>query len=89
MIPNMERPHDSVKQDLAEVPTLKGQALSARMGAHVERVKREKYRGFARWYDLAEGIPEMLGIYRLRRGPPGRSQDHPSRPAFPRSISRH
>lgn len=31
------------------------------------RELREKYRGFARWYDLAEGIPEVLGIYRLRR----------------------
>lgn len=31
---------DSVKQDLAELPTLKGQALSARMRAHAERVKR-------------------------------------------------
>jgi hypothetical protein len=31
---------DSVKQDLAEMPTLKGQALSARMRAHAERVKR-------------------------------------------------
>jgi hypothetical protein len=31
---------DSVKQDLADLPTLKGQALSARMRAHAERVKR-------------------------------------------------
>jgi ubiquinone/menaquinone biosynthesis C-methylase UbiE len=28
---------------------------------------REKYRGFARWYDLAEALPEALGIRRLRR----------------------
>jgi len=31
---------DSVKQDLAELPTLEGQALSARMRAHGERVRR-------------------------------------------------
>ncbi|MEP7226089.1 MAG: hypothetical protein ABI785_01915 [Gemmatimonadales bacterium] len=31
---------DSVKQDLAELPNLKGQALSARMRAHADRVKR-------------------------------------------------
>jgi len=31
---------DSVKQDLAELPTLKGQALAARMRAHADRVKR-------------------------------------------------
>jgi hypothetical protein len=31
---------DSVKQDLAELPTLKGQALSARMQAHADRVRR-------------------------------------------------
>jgi hypothetical protein len=31
---------DSVKQDLAELPTLKGQALSARMRAHGERMRR-------------------------------------------------
>jgi hypothetical protein len=31
---------DSVKQDLAELPSLKGQALSARMRAHADRVKR-------------------------------------------------
>jgi hypothetical protein len=31
---------DSVKQDLAELPNLKGQALSARMRAHGERVHR-------------------------------------------------
>jgi len=28
---------------------------------------RIKYRGFARWYDLAEALPEALGIRRLRR----------------------
>lgn len=31
---------DSVKQDLADLPNLKGQELSARMRAHAERVKR-------------------------------------------------
>ena len=31
---------DSVKQDLAELPNLKGQALSARMRAHADRVRR-------------------------------------------------
>jgi len=31
---------DSVKQDLAELTTLEGQALSARMRAHGERVRR-------------------------------------------------
>jgi ubiquinone/menaquinone biosynthesis C-methylase UbiE len=31
------------------------------------RELREKYRGFARWYDLAEGVPEVLGLRRLRR----------------------
>ena len=31
---------DSVKQDLAELPNLKGQELSARMQAHTDRVRR-------------------------------------------------
>jgi hypothetical protein len=31
---------DSVKEDLAELPNLKGQALSTRMRDHAERVKR-------------------------------------------------
>jgi ubiquinone/menaquinone biosynthesis C-methylase UbiE len=31
------------------------------------RQLRKKYRGFARWYDLAEGLPEVLGLRRLRR----------------------
>jgi hypothetical protein len=31
---------DSVKQDLAELPSLKGQALSTRMRAHASRVRR-------------------------------------------------
>jgi hypothetical protein len=31
---------DSVKQDLADLPNLKGQELSARMRAHADRVKR-------------------------------------------------
>ena len=31
---------DSVRQDLAELPSLKGQALSTRMRAHADRVKR-------------------------------------------------
>lgn len=31
---------DSVKQDLVELPSLKGQALSARMRAHADRVRR-------------------------------------------------
>jgi hypothetical protein len=31
---------DSVKQDLAELPSLRGQALSDRMQAHAERVRR-------------------------------------------------
>lgn len=31
---------DSVKQDLAELPNVKGQALSARMQAHADRVSR-------------------------------------------------
>jgi len=31
---------DSVKQDLAELPNLKGQALSARVRTHADRVKR-------------------------------------------------
>lgn len=28
---------------------------------------RQKYERFARWYDLMDGIPEMLGVRRLRR----------------------
>ena len=28
---------------------------------------RQKYNGFARWYDWAEAVPEFLGIKRLRR----------------------
>ncbi|MEO7474387.1 MAG: hypothetical protein ABIY46_03545 [Gemmatimonadales bacterium] len=31
---------DSVKEDLAELPNLKGQALAARMRSHAERVRR-------------------------------------------------
>ena len=31
---------DSVKQDLAELPSLKGQTLSARIQAHAGRVQR-------------------------------------------------
>lgn len=31
---------DSVKQDLAELPNLKGEALSTRMQAHTDRVRR-------------------------------------------------
>ena len=31
------------------------------------RELREKYRGFARWYDLAEALPEVFGLRRLRR----------------------
>jgi hypothetical protein len=31
---------DSVRQDLAELPNLKGQALSTRMRAHADRVRR-------------------------------------------------
>jgi hypothetical protein len=31
---------DSVKQDLADLPNLKGKALSARMQAHADRVRR-------------------------------------------------
>lgn len=31
---------DSIRQDLAELPSLKGQALSTRMRAHVARVQR-------------------------------------------------
>jgi ubiquinone/menaquinone biosynthesis C-methylase UbiE len=31
------------------------------------RELRTKYRSFARWYDLAEALPEALGIRRLRR----------------------
>jgi hypothetical protein len=31
---------DSVKQDLAELPRLKGQALSTRVRAHADRVQR-------------------------------------------------
>ena len=31
---------DSVRQDLAELPSLKGQALSTRMRAHADRMKR-------------------------------------------------
>lgn len=31
---------DSVRQDLAELPSLKGQALSTRMRAHTDRVRR-------------------------------------------------
>jgi hypothetical protein len=31
---------DSVKQDLAELPSLKGQALSGRIRAHADRVRR-------------------------------------------------
>src|SRR5689334_14814416 len=27
----------------------------------------EKYNRFARWYDLVEGIPDLLGIRKLRR----------------------
>ena len=36
----MERLADSVRQDLAELPSLKGKALSARMRAHADRVQR-------------------------------------------------
>ncbi len=33
-----------------------------------ERELREKYRGFARWYDLAEGVPDvLLGVRGMRR----------------------
>lgn len=39
-VPEWNALTDSVKQGLAELPTLKGQALSARMRAHAERVKR-------------------------------------------------
>lgn len=28
---------------------------------------REKYDGFARWYDLVEGLPEIFGVRALRR----------------------
>jgi ubiquinone/menaquinone biosynthesis C-methylase UbiE len=28
---------------------------------------QRKYENFARWYDVVEGIPEALGLYRLRR----------------------
>ena len=28
----------------------------------------EKYNGFARWYDVVEGIPDLLGVKKLRRG---------------------
>jgi hypothetical protein len=31
---------DSVRQDLADLPNLKGQALSTRMQAHADRVRR-------------------------------------------------
>jgi hypothetical protein len=31
------------------------------------RELREKYRSFARWYDLAEGFAEAFGVRRLRR----------------------
>jgi len=31
------------------------------------RELRDAYRRLARWYDLAEALPEMLGIGRLRR----------------------
>lgn len=27
----------------------------------------EKYNGFARWYDVVEGVPDCLGVRRLRR----------------------
>ena len=27
----------------------------------------EKYNGFARWYDVVEGIPDFLGVRKLRR----------------------
>jgi ubiquinone/menaquinone biosynthesis C-methylase UbiE len=28
----------------------------------------EKYDGFARWYDWVEGVPDLLGVSKLRRG---------------------
>ena len=28
----------------------------------------EKYNGFARWYDLVVGIPDLLGVRKLRQG---------------------
>lgn len=28
----------------------------------------EKYNGFARWYDVVEGVPDSLGVRKLRRG---------------------
>jgi len=31
------------------------------------RELREKYDRFARWYDLAEGIPDLLGVRKLRQ----------------------
>jgi ubiquinone/menaquinone biosynthesis C-methylase UbiE len=31
------------------------------------RELRQKYQGFARWYDLVEAAPEVLGLHRLRR----------------------
>jgi len=33
----------------------------------IKKEIRDKYDGFARWYDLAEGIPELLGLRKLRR----------------------
>jgi hypothetical protein len=39
-IPEWSALIDSVKQDLAELPSLKGQALSTRMRAHTARVQR-------------------------------------------------
>ena len=27
----------------------------------------EKYNGFARWYDIVEGVPDLLGVRKLRR----------------------
>ncbi len=33
----------------------------------VKKEIQDKYDGFARWYDLAEGIPELLGLSKLRR----------------------
>lgn len=41
--------------------------VSSNFPSAVKAEIRQKYDKFARWYDLAEGLPELLGVRRLRR----------------------
>lgn len=44
-------------------PRLEGRAIVTLTGQEIAR----KYDRFARWYDVVEGIPDLLGVRRLRR----------------------